>query len=448
MQECLYDGKYPKRAPQSIHCFCTCFCGDKTFFLGFRSMLLVNRNDPTNFSIAAFPCLTEFSSFTGESITYSIEEELPGEFVDIYALHGEEIFGVILTSQTPDQIIQLIWKLNKENESIECLIERRFSFKGVLNCRIGIGTTDSKCILIIGKSSVENGEALVTQSIAANPLQISKYPDRNFDKEIAELEQLCKNHPNEYLLIPNCVPFINDTNLVFETEFIGSIRLTKNGCSNVEIITVKGDTAVKSIRKMIERDLLVGWCSYVTQRKTTAWMSFVVQKASGHWRYKLQHFALIVCGIVIRYIGQPLVSLSWLDGGFMANIFAKFYMWLVPGLVPNFGPTPDLVLLALDLKNWQFRHIPFLGNETEFRSLSSQIMVDSASNGNLITTEVAPHSRRMRVSRLSNPFRIKPLYETAFEAASELIPSLSKNPSLLRLQNIYNSGGCTLFSSN
>uniref|UniRef100_A0A914YB87 Uncharacterized protein n=1 Tax=Panagrolaimus superbus TaxID=310955 RepID=A0A914YB87_9BILA len=100
-------------------------------------MILVNRNDPTNFSIVAIPCLTEFSTLTGESINYSIDEELPGEFVDIYALHGEEIFGVILTSQTADQIIQLIWKLNKENERVECIVERRFSFKGVLNCRIG-----------------------------------------------------------------------------------------------------------------------------------------------------------------------------------------------------------------------------------------------------------------------------------------------------------------------
>uniref|UniRef100_A0A914YVA5 Uncharacterized protein n=1 Tax=Panagrolaimus superbus TaxID=310955 RepID=A0A914YVA5_9BILA len=421
-------------------------------------MILVNRNDPTNFSIVAIPCLTEFSTLTGESINYSIDEELPGEFVDIYALHGEEIFGVILTSQTADQIIQLIWKLNKENERVECIVERRFSFKGVLNCRIGIGTIDTKCILIIGKSSVENGEAIITRSIAANPFQINKYPDKCFDKEIAELEQLCKNHPNELLLIPNCVPFINengifyllgkvcDTNLIFETQFIGSIRLTNNG-SNVEIITVKGESAVKSIRKLIERDLLVGWCSYVTQRKTTAWMSFVVQKASGHWRYKLQHIALLACGILIRYIGKPLVSLSWLDGGFMANIFANLYMWLIPGLVPNFGPTPDLVLLALDLKNWQFRHIPFLGNEAEFRSLSSQIMVDSTSNGSLIATEVTSYSRRMRISRLSNPFRIKPLYESAFEAATNLNPTLSKNPSLLRLQKIYNSSGCTLFSN-
>uniref|UniRef100_A0AC35GC57 Uncharacterized protein n=1 Tax=Panagrolaimus sp. PS1159 TaxID=55785 RepID=A0AC35GC57_9BILA len=71
-------------------------------------MILLNTNDPTNFSIAALPCLTEFSSSSGISVTYTIEDELPGEFVDIYSLHGENVFGVIFSSQNPDQIIQLI----------------------------------------------------------------------------------------------------------------------------------------------------------------------------------------------------------------------------------------------------------------------------------------------------------------------------------------------------
>lgn len=88
-------------------------------------------------------------------------------------------------------------------------------------------------------------------------------------------------------------------------------------------------------------------------------MSFVVQKESGHWRYKLQHCALVLCGMLIRYIGKPLISLSWLDGGFCGSLFANFYMWLIPGLVPNLGPSPDFILLALDMKDWKFRHVPF-----------------------------------------------------------------------------------------
>uniref|UniRef100_A0A914NXB8 Uncharacterized protein n=1 Tax=Panagrolaimus davidi TaxID=227884 RepID=A0A914NXB8_9BILA len=150
--------------------------------------------------------------------------------------------------------------------------------------------------------------------------------------------------------------------------------------------------------------------------------------------------------MLIRYIGKPLISLSWLDGGFCGSLFAKFYMWLIPGLVPNLGPSPDFILLALDMKDWKFRHVPFQGGETEFRTMSSQIMVDSTSNGSLIVTEVSPLAHRMRISRISNPFRIKPLYEMAFEACTDLMPELLKNPSLLRLQNIYNSGGCTLYS--
>uniref|UniRef100_A0AC35F4U1 Uncharacterized protein n=1 Tax=Panagrolaimus sp. PS1159 TaxID=55785 RepID=A0AC35F4U1_9BILA len=141
---------------------------------------------------------------------------------------------------------------------------------------------------------------------------------------------------------------------------------------------MKENDAIKSVRKIINQDLLVGWCLYVTQRKTAAWMSFVVQKESGHWRYKLQHCALVLCGMLIRYIGKPLISLSWLDGGFCGSLL--------------------------------------YGGETEFRTMSSQIMVDSTSNGSLIVTEVSPLAHRMRISRISNLFQIKPLYEIAFEA--------------------------------
>lgn len=36
----------------------------------------------------------------------------------------------------------------------------------------------------MGKSSIENGEVLVVRTIAANPLQTEKYPDKCFDKEV------------------------------------------------------------------------------------------------------------------------------------------------------------------------------------------------------------------------------------------------------------------------
>uniref|UniRef100_A0A914NYZ1 Uncharacterized protein n=1 Tax=Panagrolaimus davidi TaxID=227884 RepID=A0A914NYZ1_9BILA len=234
-------------------------------------MILKNRNDPTNLSIAEVPCLTEFSSSSGMSITYAIEDELPGEIVGMYSLHGEDVFGVIFSSQNPNQIIQLIWKLNQETETIECIAERRFSFQGINHHRIGIGTNDAIRILVMGKSSTENGEVLFVRTIAANPHQTEKYPDKCFDKEIAELEQLCKNHPNELLLIPNCIPLINENGIYFllrrirdsddsfETEFIGSIRLTKNGGTKVELRKLKGNDASESVQKIINQDLLVGW---------------------------------------------------------------------------------------------------------------------------------------------------------------------------------------------
>uniref|UniRef100_A0AC35FTL2 Uncharacterized protein n=1 Tax=Panagrolaimus sp. PS1159 TaxID=55785 RepID=A0AC35FTL2_9BILA len=314
--------------------------------------------------------------------------------------------------------------------------KRRFSFKGIYYRSFVIGD-DAKCILVMGKTSTENGEVLVVQPIAANPLQTEKYPNKCFDKEIAELEQLCKNHPNELSLLPNC--FINengiyyllgrirDSNLYLETEFIGSIRLTKNDGTKVEHINIKGNDAIESVRKIINRGLVVGWC--LTQRRTAAWMLFFVKKESGHWRYKLQHCALVLCRMLIRYIGWPLLSLSWLDGGFCGSLFANFYMWLIPGLVPNLGPCSDLILLALDMKDWKFRHVPFQGGGTEL----NQIWVDSTSNDSLIVMEVTPLARRMRISQISNPFRIKPLYEIAFEACTDLMPELLKNPALLRL---------------
>uniref|UniRef100_A0A914QG26 Uncharacterized protein n=1 Tax=Panagrolaimus davidi TaxID=227884 RepID=A0A914QG26_9BILA len=458
MEKCLFDGKWPKSAAQCIHGFCTCFCGDKIFILGCRKMIKKNRNDPTNFSIAVVPCLTEFSSSSGMSITYKIKDELPGELTRMYSLHGENVLGVIVSSRNPDQIIQLIWKLNQETETIECIAERRFSFQGINHLGIGIGTNDAKCILLMGKSSVENGEVFVVRTIAANPLHTEKYPDKCFDKEIAELEQLCKNHPNELSLFPfRGVPFINengiyfllrrirDLNLSFKTEFIGSIRLTKNGGTKVELINIKENDAVESVRKIVNLNLIVGWCS--TQQRTAAWMQLIVRKESGHWRYKLQRWALVLCEMLIRYIGKPLLSLSWLDGGFCGSLFANFYKWLFPGLVPTLGPSSDLILLALDMKDWKFRRVPFQGGETEFRKKSRHICVNSTSDGSLILMEVStslPH--RMRISRVSNPFRLKPLYEIAFEACTDLMPKLLKNPALLRLQHIYNSGGCILYS--
>uniref|UniRef100_A0A914QAC8 Uncharacterized protein n=1 Tax=Panagrolaimus davidi TaxID=227884 RepID=A0A914QAC8_9BILA len=98
------------------------------------------------------------------------------------------------------------------------------------------------------------------------------------------------------------------------------------------------------------------------------------------------------------------------------------------------------------MKDWKFRHVPFQDGGTEFRKKSSQIWVDSTSNGSLIVMEQPPFPYRMKISRVSNPFRIKPLYEIAFEACTDLMPELLKNPALLRLQNIHNSGGCILYS--
>uniref|UniRef100_A0AC35FRX4 Uncharacterized protein n=1 Tax=Panagrolaimus sp. PS1159 TaxID=55785 RepID=A0AC35FRX4_9BILA len=135
MEECLFEGKWPKRVPQNIERFCTCFCGDKIFLLGFRKMIRKNRNDPTNFSITEVPCLTEFSSSSGMNVTYKIEDEFPSEVGAMYSLHGENVLGVIFSS--PDQIIQLIWKLNQETETIECIAERRFSFKGIYHRTFG-----------------------------------------------------------------------------------------------------------------------------------------------------------------------------------------------------------------------------------------------------------------------------------------------------------------------
>uniref|UniRef100_A0A914P7B5 Uncharacterized protein n=1 Tax=Panagrolaimus davidi TaxID=227884 RepID=A0A914P7B5_9BILA len=155
---------------------------------------------PIVFSMAVLP-----------SITYTIEDELPSELVRMYSLHGENVLGVIFSSRNPDQIIQLIWKLNQKTETIECIVERRFSFQGINHLSIGIGTNDAKCIVVMGKSSTENGEVLFVRTIAANPLQTEKYPDKCFDKEIAELDQLCKNLlPNGLSLYPMGVPFINE----------------------------------------------------------------------------------------------------------------------------------------------------------------------------------------------------------------------------------------------
>lgn len=66
-----------------------------------------------------------------------IEEELPGELVDIYSLQTENLLGVILCSQQPNQIIQLIWKLTPSLNVVECIFERKFAFQGVYNCQLG-----------------------------------------------------------------------------------------------------------------------------------------------------------------------------------------------------------------------------------------------------------------------------------------------------------------------
>ena len=80
--------------------------------------------------------------------------------------------------------------------------------------------------------------------------------------------------------------------------------------------------------------------------------------------------------------------------------------------------------------------------------MSSVTMFDSACNGSLISTEISPYRKRMRISRLSNPFRTQSLLEIAFDACREFYPAISNNPAILRLQNVQNSGGCTLFSNS
>lgn len=118
--------------------------------------------------------------------------------MDIYSL-AESLLGVILSSQNPDRITQLIWKLNQKTETVECIFERRVSFTGIYNCRLGItsfltfatyfflgiGTVDSGYIQLLGKNSIENGDGLVTKIIAANPMLSEQYPDISFDKEVS-----------------------------------------------------------------------------------------------------------------------------------------------------------------------------------------------------------------------------------------------------------------------
>lgn len=148
---------------------------------------------------------------------------------------------------------------------------------------------------------------------------------------------------------------------MFETNYIGSIQFAKNGVSKVEILKVNGSEALKSVKAVIGgRNLRGGWCSFMTQRQMVAWTSFVVHKPFTHWRYRLQFIALTLCEWAIRFIGRPLLSLAPYDKGFTASLFAKIYCWIVgDSYIPNLGPIPDTLLLALDLKSFRFKHVPF-----------------------------------------------------------------------------------------
>lgn len=247
----------------------------------------------------------------------------------------------------------------------------------------GIGVSDTGYIIITGRTPAEQGNGTTAILIAANPLRIEQLPDVILEKQLADLEGACRNHPSDLFLFPNCVPLLNKFGifflvtkvignyLVFDPHHIGIIHKTSRTSSwKVEIVQTEGFDAEKQMKQINDSGININFCSMVTQKNETAWISFIVPKPWNHWRNTAQSILVKICLFLIHHVGKPLVKFSRYDGGRLAKLFIYFYTWIVgPTLVPNIIPSPDFVLLSLNLRNFTYQFIPtdvsFFSNDSD-----------------------------------------------------------------------------------
>uniref|UniRef100_A0A7E4VV72 MMS1_N domain-containing protein n=1 Tax=Panagrellus redivivus TaxID=6233 RepID=A0A7E4VV72_PANRE len=453
----IFDGEWPPGGLTSIYCYCTCSCGRKLYMLG--SKIQIISPSPDVYKLANLTVFVELDGQAREAVIYENLDAIVGVLVDVYTIAGENLIGVLVLNLERGQMSQQVWRLDRDAITVDVLLERSLTYVNIDHCRIGIGTCDTGYIVLLGKMNAENGEALDCRMIAANPFQHQILPDIDLNKEINELEQMCRHHPKDLYVFPNCSPLVNrfgvfimlsrvhGTSLVVEPNLIGVIWVwQRKETARVEIIHVDGAEAEEALTNAGGRPMNIGLCSNVSQRRETAWMSFIVPKPETHWRYRLQRLALFACSCAIRFIGRPLVWFARFDKGTMAVLFARTYCWIVgPSLVPNLGPTPDFVLMAMDLRTLSCKFLNF-DNDEIFRNSSAAVMVDSTSDGAVIIAEAAPDTYRMRVSRQENPFRIPKLVEIAFSVTEDMFRDRGYSRKALGFREVA-GGGCPVLGA-
>uniref|UniRef100_A0AC34RMV1 Uncharacterized protein n=1 Tax=Panagrolaimus sp. JU765 TaxID=591449 RepID=A0AC34RMV1_9BILA len=406
----------------------------------------------------------EFCPKTGKTIVFELLDDIPLDLTDIYTLNGENLLGVIFIkfddtySRKNGRVFQQILKLDRISMTAEVILERRIKFDGVEHTKVGIGIYDTGYIMITGRTPAEQGSGTTAILIAANPLQIEQLPDVNLDKQLADLEGECRNHPSDLFLLPNCVPMLNkfgifflvtkivENNLIFDPHHIGIIyKVGKKW--KVEIVQTEGLETEKMMKEVNGTEININYCSMVTQKNHTGWISFIVPKPWNHWRNTAQSILVKICILLIHHVGKPLVKFSRYDGGRLAKLFTDFYTWLVgPTLVPNITPPPDFVLLSLNLKNFTYKFVPVDNSNEIFRKGQSTVMIDSLLNGDVSVTEVAPEYGFVKISKYENPFKIKKLVELCFDFCEMRIPGLRKSYNMKKIGLLQNyHGGCVNF---
>ena len=110
----------------------------------------------------------------------------------------EDLFGIFIKSKRRE-VIQMIWKLDRKMKTAHCFLERRISLHSVDNLKVCKltdnvnmlytffdflvnGAIDEGYILLLNKT---NEFGITSKLVAAHPLQVQKYPDKDFDKEVS-----------------------------------------------------------------------------------------------------------------------------------------------------------------------------------------------------------------------------------------------------------------------
>ncbi|CAD5206780.1 unnamed protein product [Bursaphelenchus okinawaensis] len=416
--------------PHSFYTYSTSLSGKRIYVVG-SSKEVVITND---LRALRKLCLLEIDLETKEISSYSVDVgDFTGEVLELYFLAKD--LAVLLTyDHRKNELLQYRLIIDRVRKELGCDVVRCTSFDGNMGLRVGVGAVVQGYILVVGRTSREMGDVCKVKMLASDPYHYEHFPDFELDKQMIELERIAHMHPEELYVWPKSVPLLyneslyflmakkEDFSLLFDTSHLGV--MTYDHTSN-QFVTKIQDVDNSKIKELINhRDMNINYGCMIAQKGKNMWLTFISPAPATHWRWKLQMVATVVCHMFLFVFGRFFIWFGNYDGGYMATKFMHFYLWMMgPSMIPQFGPSPTLRLVSLDLERFQLKAAKVNVMKSAL-SRFGQVLIDSTPRGDVIMAEMPPRCSELRISRICNPFEPEPLSRMSKKTVEHTFPRL------------------------